>query len=105
MYCRPRAGFTAAPGCGPTICGSVELVGGGVAFALPDFAAVAVGDVLNDPAGYVLGRGIEREDVVEDAVVHGVEDEFLDLGKVYDHAAGVELLGSALHGDDPVVAV
>ena len=44
--------------------GSVDLVGGHIHLGLPDLDAVGIIDVVADPAGDVLGRGVERKDIV-----------------------------------------
>lgn len=64
-----------------------------------------MGHVVANPAGHVLGGGVEGETVVDASVVEMGLDEVLDVMEVNDHALGIEFLGAAEDGDDAVVAV
>ena len=64
-----------------------------------------MGHVVANPAGHVLGGGVEGETVVDAGVVEVGLDEVLDVVEVDDHALGIEFLGAAEDGDDAVVAV
>lgn len=83
----------------------VSLVACHVALAFLHVHAVAVGNLLADPAGNVLGRGVEGEKFVEIAVVEIRGDVLLDVAEIGHHPVGVELARTAVDSHNPVVAV
>lgn len=83
----------------------VGLVAGFVAFAFLHVHPVAVGHLLADPAGEILGAGVEGQQVVEVAVVKVVVDALLDVEEVDQQAVLVELPSAAPYGHGPVVPV
>lgn len=83
----------------------VSLVACHVALAFLHVHAVAVGNLLADPAGNVLGRGVEGEKLVEIAVVEIRGDVLLDVAEIGHHPVGVELARTAVDSHNPVVAV
>ena len=84
---------------------SVALVRGDVAFAFLNIDAVAVGHVVAYPAGNIFGCGVEGQHFVEVGVVQSVHHRAFDVRKVGDHAVGVQLGRTAVHGDYPIVPV
>ena len=62
-------------------------------------------NLLRDPPRDILRRRVERQHVIEVAVVERVMDALLYAREVTDHPVGVEALGTAVDGHNPVVAV
>ena len=65
----------------------------------------AMWDEVDNPSCNVFGCGIKRENVVEIFVVEGLGDSVFDMGEVAHHTVDIQLLGFAVHGDNPVVPV
>ena len=55
--------------------------------------------------GKVLCRWVEVEHLVDVGMVDLAVDQFFDQGEVAHHAVAVELFGSAIHVDFPVMAM
>lgn len=86
-----------------------SIVYGGIAccvtLAFLHIHTVAVGYLLAYPSGYILGGRIEGEELVEITVVKVTGDTLFDVGEIHHHTVAVELLGAAMHGDNPVVSM
>ena len=80
-------------------------VGGFVVARLPNISAVAVRDGIHNPFGQILGCRIEVQDFVDIGMVDLSVYQALDFGEVAHHAIAVELFGTAIHIDLPVVAM
>ena len=76
-----------------------------VALALLETHLVAVGNLLANVSGKVLGRGIEVHQLIEETMVQGLLHLFLDDGEIRDHAIGIQLRRAAVDCDYAVVAV
>ena len=85
--------------------GVVLDVGGLIVARLPDISAVAVRYGVNNPFGYVLGRRVEVEDIIDIGMVDLAMNQTFNLGKIAHHAIAVELFTTAIDVDLPVVAV
>ena len=80
-------------------------VGSLVVARLPHIGTVAVRDGIHNPLGQVLGRRVEVQHLVDIGVVDLAVNQALNLGEVAHHAIAVELFGTAIHIDLPVVAM
>ena len=85
--------------------GIILDVGSLVVARLPHISTVAVRDSVDNPLGQVLGRRIEVQHLVDVGMVDLAVNQALDLGEVAHHAVAVELFGTAIHIDLPVVAM
>ena len=85
--------------------GVILDVGGLVVARLPHISAVAVRYSVDNPFGYILGRRIEVEDIIDVGMVDLAMNQTLDFGKIAHHAIAVELFTTAIHVDLPVVAM
>lgn len=65
----------------------------------------AVIDIVANPACYILGSWVEGENVVEDFMVHFFFEHALYMREISDHAGIVECLGTAMHGNNPIMTV
>ena len=83
----------------------VGCVGGGVSFRLLYAHLVAFRNLVANPFGNVLRRGVERQQLVEVAVVEIAVDFLLDVGDVAHHTVVVERAGAAVYRHNPIVAV
>ena len=70
-----------------------------------DGDAVAVLYMVADPTGDVLRRRVDIQYFVDILMVEGVLDDPFDVGEVGDHPVAIQFFGTAIDGDDPVVAV
>ena len=80
-------------------------VGSLVVARLPHISAVAVRDSVDNPLGQILGCRIEIQDLIDVGMVNLTVNQALNLGEVAHHAIAVELFGTAIHIDLPVVAM
>ena len=85
--------------------GVVLDVGGLVVARLPHISAVAVRDSVDNPFGYVLGRRVEVEDIIDVGMVDLAVNQAFDLGEIAHHAITIELFTPAIDVDFPIVAV
>lgn len=84
---------------------SVSFINGGITLAFDYLASEAIFNVVHYPLCYVFSCRIEGENVVEHLVVEIAENKLFYMGEVGDHSVFVELRGSALDVEYPVVAV
>ena len=80
-------------------------VGGFVVARLPYIGAVAVRDSIHNPLGQVLSRRIKVQDLIDIGMVNLTVNQTFDFGEIAHHAIAVELFGTAIHIDFPVVAM
>ena len=80
-------------------------VGSLVVARLPHISAVAVRDSVDNPLGQVLGCRIEIQDLIDVGMVYLTVNQALNLGEVAHHTIAVELFGTAIHIDLPVVTM
>ena len=80
-------------------------VGGGVSFRLLYAHLVAFRNLVANAFGNVLSRWVERQQLVEVAVVDITVDFLLDVGEVAHHTVVVERAGAAVYRHNPIVAV
>jgi len=66
---------------------------------------VAFGNLLDDPSGNVLGRRIERQQLVEVTVIEVAVNLVLDPLEIADHSVGIQFFCLAEHRYDPIMAV
>ena len=85
--------------------GVIGNIGGLVVARLPHIGTVAVGHRIDNPAGQVLGRRVEIEHLVQVAMIYLPVDQSFDFREVAHHAVAVQLFGTAIDVDLPVVAV
>ena len=53
----------------------------------------------------MLGGWVERQHLVQDLMIQLGFDRLLDVAEVNDHSLGIQLLGTAIDGDDPIVSM
>ena len=80
-------------------------VGSLVVARLPHISTVAVRDGVDNPLGQVLGRRVEVQHLVDVSMINLAVNQALNLGEIAHHAVAVELFGTAIHIDLPVVAM
>lgn len=80
-------------------------VAGNVALRFLESYLVAVRYLVRNPVSEVFGRRIKVKHFVEVPVVHFVCQHFLDVAEVNNHSVFVKLFGTAVDGNDTVVAV
>ena len=80
-------------------------VGSLVVARLPHISTVAVRDGVDNPLGQVLGRRVEIQHLVDVSMINLAVNQALNLGEIAHHAVAVELFGTAIHIDLPVVAM
>ena len=85
--------------------GVVLDVGSLVVARLPHIGTVAIWNGIHNPLGQVLGCRIEVKDLIDVSMVDLAMDQTLDFGEIANHAIAVELFGTAIHIDLPVVAM
>lgn len=84
---------------------SVADVDSYIAFRFLKRHFIAVRYLFANPAGQILGRRVEVEEVVEALVIKLLLHHFFYVAEIHDHAVLVEFFGAAEDRDNGVVAV
>ena len=83
----------------------LNLVRGLIVLTFHDIHTIGLWYLVANPTGHILCRRIERQNLVEVAVVETVANEPLDVGEINNHTILIQFTRLAVNGDYPVVSM
>lgn len=69
------------------------------------FHPIAMLHPVTNPTSDIFRCRIERQYLIQVAMIQLALHQFLDMGKISHHPVGIQLTGPATNGDNPIVAM